>query len=103
MQLRVEAFEYLQLPFVIKEGSVGRLKLQVCAPTAAAAAAGRAAQATPSWCCSRAAACWGRQQLRPSPTTRRALKLLCCLCVCLVLHADPLGQVARRAFGGGAV
>lgn len=29
VQLRVEAFEYLQLPFVIKEGSVGRLKLQV--------------------------------------------------------------------------
>jgi hypothetical protein len=31
VQLRVEAFEYLQLPFAIKEGSVGRLKLQVCA------------------------------------------------------------------------
>lgn len=29
VQLRVEAFEYLQLPFVIKEGTVGRLKLQV--------------------------------------------------------------------------
>lgn len=29
VQLRVEAFEYLQLPFAIKEGSVGRLKLQV--------------------------------------------------------------------------
>ena len=32
VQLRVEAFEYLQLPFVIKEGSVGRLKLQVRTP-----------------------------------------------------------------------
>lgn len=29
VQLRGEAFEYLQLPLVIKEGSVGRLKLQV--------------------------------------------------------------------------
>jgi hypothetical protein len=29
-QLRVEAFDYLQLPFVIKEGSIGRLRLQVC-------------------------------------------------------------------------
>lgn len=28
-QLRVEAFDYLQLPFVIKEGSIGRLRLQV--------------------------------------------------------------------------
>eukprot|EP00775_Hariotina_reticulata_P007319 gene7319-7531_t len=28
VKLRVEAFEYLQLPFVIKEGSIGRLKLQ---------------------------------------------------------------------------
>jgi hypothetical protein len=39
VQLRVEAFEYLQLPFAIKEGSVGRLKLQVCAiPTSCAEA-----------------------------------------------------------------
>jgi hypothetical protein len=30
VQLRVEAFEYLQLPIAIKRGRIGRLKLQVC-------------------------------------------------------------------------
>ena len=39
VRLKVEAFEYLQLPFNIKEGSIGRLEIQVllwgpCAPKA---------------------------------------------------------------------
>lgn len=38
-QLRVEAFDYLQLPFVIKEGSIGRLRLQVCMFPASSGAA----------------------------------------------------------------
>lgn len=29
VQLRVDAFDYLQLPFVVKEGCIGGLKLQV--------------------------------------------------------------------------
>lgn len=29
VQLRVDAFDHLQLPFLIKGGSIGRLKLQV--------------------------------------------------------------------------
>lgn len=29
VRLKVEAFEYLQLPFNIKEGSIGRLEIQV--------------------------------------------------------------------------
>ena len=29
VQLKVEAFEYLQLPFNITEGSIGRLEIQV--------------------------------------------------------------------------
>lgn len=73
VQLRVEAFEYLQLPFVIKEGSVGRLKLQVCAPTQQQ----RAPPGDPALCCAALVQPHaGRQQLRFSPTTAS-----CCLCV----------------------
>ena len=30
VQLRVEAFDHLKLPFAIHEGRVGKLRLQVC-------------------------------------------------------------------------
>ena len=32
LRLKVEAFEYLQLPFAIQEGTLGRLEIQVIHP-----------------------------------------------------------------------
>lgn len=38
VRLRADAFEYLQLPFAVKEGCIGRLQLQVGIPSAKGAA-----------------------------------------------------------------
>jgi N-terminal region of Chorein or VPS13 len=51
VQLRADAFDYLQLPFVVRHGSVGKLKLQVTSTKTRRVALFAAAVAVPGACC----------------------------------------------------
>lgn len=103
VQLRVEAFEYLQLPFAIKEGCVGRLKLQVRRHLLLwqhkQLAADRRNPELPDRCQTMSSS--GGVWIRPhSPCL--IPPCACCLLLPLTHECmpDPMGQVAWWALGG---